>query len=258
MLQSRPKFTREKRNEPQPKNNHNPAHAHPVFERLRPRAKSVPPTVTPSPVPMATDTHAPTSTPVPPMLMVGGDIPCYAGPGPDYETVATISIVITVEVLSKDSKGDFWIVKTPDGNNQCWIESKYSTIIGQANTIPALAAEAVPTRTMILPVTPNNLTAAVSCNPIREYNGGWPRATDKKTVFIKLHWINIEKETGVRLFKNGALLTEIQANISDYTDEFVLEKGSPVKVLYTLEAFNEFGASPTIEVAVFVNFQTCK
>ncbi len=224
-----------------------------------PRAESIPPTATPSPVPTATVTPAPTPTPIPPMLVVGGDIPCYAGPGSDYETLTAISIVMTVKVLSKDSNGDYWIVKTPDGSSQCWIESKYSTIIGQAEAIPTLSAEAVPTKIVVLPESPGNLTVSATCVAILDARSPWnsPKAGDKKTFYVKLMWADSKNETGYRIYKDGVLLAELEKNTIEYTDSFVADKSINGKFVYTLEAINDAGVSPTIEV-VFYPKAFCK
>jgi hypothetical protein len=215
---------------------------------------------TPAPTETSTPTPMPTATPLPPVLMVGGDIPCYAGPGPGYETLAVLSIGMKTEVLSKDSTGEYWIVQSPLGNGSCWTESRYATIIGQMEGIPVLAANAVPTETINLPDTPRRLTATTTCVAIRDNRDsrGTRRAGDTKKFFVYLNWSNIERETGFRLYRDGILLVELELNTLQFTDNFILEKNKPMHVIYTLEAFNDNGASPTIHTAVTASFQLCK
>lgn len=214
----------------------------------------VQPTPTSTLAPVATATLMPTPTPIPPMLVVGGDIPCYVGPGTDYEKLAIISIGMKSELLSKDSSGEYWIIKAPDGNSQCWIESKYSTIIGLTEAISTLSAEAVPTKAPMVPAAPKNLTASSYCTPINLPGIEWRKLAQKGNVFfyVNLNWLESKGETGYRFYKDGQLLKELEMGNTGYTDKFVLNQSFVGKIVYTMEAFNENGASPTVEVVVTV------
>jgi hypothetical protein len=192
--------------------------------------------------------------------MVGGDIPCYAGPGPDYETLAVLSIGMKAEVLSKDGSGEYWIVQSPLGNGSCWTESRYATIIGQVEGIPVLATDAVPTKAINLPDTPRRFTATTTCVAIQDVRDsrGVPRAGDKQNFFVYLSWSNIKGEAGYRLYRDNILLVELEMDTSQYTDNFIIEKSKPKYVIYTLEAFNDDGTAPTIQTTVTASVQLCK
>ncbi|MBI5296102.1 MAG: hypothetical protein HY869_11560 [Chloroflexi bacterium] len=218
------------------------------------------PSPIPTPTEISTPTPMPTATPLQPVLMVGGDIPCYAGPGPDYGTLAMLSIGMKAEVLSKDSTGAYWIVQSPLGNGSCWTESRYATIIGQAEGVPVLAANAVPTKAINLPDTPRRFTATTTCVAIRDSRDsrGVRRVGDKQNFFVYLSWSNIKEESGYRLYRDNILLVELEMDTSQYTDNFIIEKNKAMYVVYTLEAFNDNGASPTIQTTVTASFQLCK
>jgi hypothetical protein len=224
-----------------------------------PKAEPViPPTATSTLAPVATATLAPTPTALPPLLVVGGDIPCYAGPGPDFEKLALISIGMKSDLLSKDSNGEYWIIKAPDGSSQCWIESRYSTIIGQAEAIPTLSADAVPTKAPITPTAPKNLTASKYCTYINSILVDRNTRLKNRMLFVKLDWLEGKDETGYRLFKDGLLVKEVEMGNTGLTDQFTVRKGFVGKFVYTLEAFNENGTSPTVEVEVVIHATDCQ
>jgi len=223
-----------------------------------PQATAVPPTDTPQPAPTVIPLP-PTATPLPPMLMVGGDVPCYAGPGPSYDTLATLVIGAKVEVLSKDSTGEYWIVQSPAGNGQCWTESRYATIIGSSEEIPVLAADAVPTQVLEPPDELKNLHSKVTCTTIRATgSSNHGQASGKLSVTVTLNWPDVLTETGYRIYKDGLLLTELPANTLEYVDYFEISKGSSTNIIYKVEVFNQDGVSSSPEVDVLVNYFGCK
>lgn len=226
-----------------------------VLSACTPTAQAVPPTATPQPAPTSTETPAPTATPLPPVLMVGGDIPCYAGPGIDYEILSTISIGMKMEVLSKDSAGEYWIVKSPAGDGQCWVESRYATIVGQAEDIPVLAADAVPTRALLPPDMPKKFGASASCVVTSRGNNNpfLPAKEVERAIDITLTWSDVTSELGYRVYKDGVLLVELEKDTIKYKEVIPYEKGKlPVQAVYSLEAYNTDGASQRLDVTVTI------
>ena len=221
-----------------------------ILSACTPQATAVPSTDTPHPVPTATPLP-PTPTPLPPLLMVGGDIPCYAGPGPDYDTLATLVIGAKVEVLSQDGTGEYCIVQSPAGNGQCWTESRYATIVGSSEGIPVLAADAVPTRVIVIPEIPNKFKVDLSCTFTDRVPGkyglsqktGW-------TVLVLLKWLDSKNETGYRIYKDGVLLIELKKGVLEYQDAIFLEKGTPTSFRYAVTALNDQGESPKTELQI--------
>ena len=215
-----------------------------------PQATAVPFTETPLPAPTATPLP-PTATPLPPLLMVGGDVPCYAGPGPDYESLATLVIGMKVEVLSKDSTGEYWIVQSPAGNGQCWTESRYATILGPSDGIPVLAADAVPTLYVAIPGIPDKFKIELSCAPTGSEPGAyWVNHKTGQAVLVSMGWLDSKNETGYRIYKDGLVLVELSAGVLEYQDSITLEKGTPTSFTYSLTAFNEEGESQKVELQV--------
>ena len=93
-----------------------------VSETPRP---SEPPTITATASPTPTRTLTPTS--LPPMVVVGGVVPCYSEPGTEFAQVATFDLKMDIEVIGKNSDETFLMGKTPNNDNSCWIESQFTT-----------------------------------------------------------------------------------------------------------------------------------
>lgn len=219
---------------------------------------TLPPEPSPIPAPTETSTPMPTATPLPPVLMVGGDIPCYAGPGPDYETLVMLSIGMKAEVLSKDSTGAYWIVQSPLGNGSCWTESRYATIIGQVEGIPVLAANAVPTKTIATPLAPSKLVVDFSCIITEKVLGNYGLGhKSAQAIAVKLMWFDAKNETGYRIYKDGILLIELGPDVVEYQDLIPDEKGVPTKFMYALEAYNEYGSTQKLEIEIHTD-NVCK
>ena len=215
-----------------------------------PQTASAPSTDTPQPSPTATSLP-PTTTPLPPVLMVGGDVPCYAGPGTDYEIMTTISIGMKMEVLSRDGTGEYWGVESLAGDGQCWTESRYATIVGSSERIPVLAADAVPTLYVAIPETPNKFKIDLSCAPTGSEPGAYGlNHRTGQAVLVLMGWLDSKNETGYRIYKDGLILIELNAGVLEYQDSITLEKGTPKSFTYALTAFNEQGESKKVELQI--------
>jgi hypothetical protein len=187
--------------------------------------------------------------------MVGGDIPCYAGPGPDYETLAVLSIGMKAEVLSKDGSGEYWIVQSPLGNGSCWTESRYATIIGQMEGIPVLAADAMPTLALRPPQAPKKFEAYTACVVTTRGNSNpFKQLKDvERSISITLTWLDVDSEQSYRIYKDDILLVELEKDTLEYKDIVPYEKGRlPVQAVYSLEAYNPDGVSQRLDVTVAI------
>lgn len=219
-----------------------------------PQTATAPSIDTPQPSPTATPLP-PTATPLPPVLMVGGDVPCYAGPGADYEIMTTISIGMKMEVLSRDGTGEYWIVKSLAGDGQCWTESRYATIVGQAENIPILAADAIPTTALRPPQAPKKFDVSATCIVTSRGNNNpfHPSKEVEKAISIILTWSAVDSEQGYRIYKDGVLLVELEKGILEYKEVIPDERGRlPVQTVYSLEAYNSDGSSPRLDATIAI------
>ncbi len=200
-----------------------------------------PPTASPSPTIPASAT---------PALMTGGDIPCYAGPGADYEVAAVLGIGVKAEVLAKDSGGEYWIIRIPGVSDRCWIETRYATILGTPETIPTLMVESLPTKIIPRVPAPSRLDARASCVPIAGNRTVGTKVEYR--ILIRLGWPPVKGESGFRLYKEGALVTELDADLNNYDYWLVPEPDMPVSIKLSIEAFNEYGPSEPVETFIRV------
>jgi len=104
---------------------------------------SVPETATLIPSPTEPATAEPTLTLGPAMISVSVDTNCRVGPGAIFERVGILLIGEVAPVLGRDSTGQYWYIKNPDGvPENCWVWGEYATITG--NTLPLLFMTAAP------------------------------------------------------------------------------------------------------------------
>jgi hypothetical protein len=208
----------------------------------------------------ATPELAPTPTsqptPVPAMLMVGGDIPCYAGPATDYQVAVTISIGQKADVLGMDEGGEFWIIKNPEDGPQCWIEVRYSTILGEADSIPTLIVESLPTKMIPTMQAPRDFTGTLTC--VFFHSNLYTNNSAEHRVVVRLKWRDIKGEQGYRLFRNGVLVAEIGSNSTSFEDWFIWSPGLEPQHIYRLEAYDESGLSSSVELELEVTKNICK
>jgi hypothetical protein len=216
---------------------------------------SVPPAATVVAAETFTPIPSPTSPPTTvPALMVGGDIPCYAGPGLDYGVTAILNIGVKAEVLGKDAGGEFWIIRIPAASEQCWIETRYSTILGTPEAIPTLVVEALPTKNAPRIAAPYSLAGKATCVIDQRMNKD--ATTNNFHVLVTLTWPNVVGEKGYRIYKNGVLLAEAPSDAESYEDWFAPVHNMPLYT-YAIEAYNDFGQSAQVATEVTVK-KVCK
>lgn len=197
--------------------------------------------LTAPPVPTSTST-VPPPTPFPPVVYVGGHVPCFAGPNADQNIVSSLEIGESPEIQGQDSSGEYWIINRKDGKGYCWLESRYSTVVGSLDSIAVI----MPTPTAIPPVpaAPKNPTSEVKCQI-----SDWPYV-----VYIFLNWENLEGERGYRVYRDGNLLAELGQDEVHYTDSLTRDDGwgrnRSMLIPYQIEAFNETGTSEPAQVLV--------
>ena len=113
----------------------------------------------------------------------------------------------------------------PSGGT-CWVSNANVDIIGSLSNLPVLPV-------LPLPDSPSTFNDSSTCNP----------KTGSK---VTLTWTDVPNITGYRIYRNGALIATLKANVMKYVDN------APVGHDYTyeLEAFNENGGADRLSTTV--------
>jgi len=213
------------------------------------------PTLTQTPVP-PTATSTPTLTPTPiPMASVNEAVDCYAGPGVQYDKVASLETGVQVQISGESSDQAYWIVTTADGK-ECWLAKESVTATsGEIAGLPQLIPPATPT--LGPPAAPSELSKAITCFKR-------PFILNNRKTYLRLqpefilNWKdNSNNEVGYIIYKDGSEVKRIAANSTEYKDG-VWITGFPATyfgpaIIYGVAAFNEAGISNVIEITVQIS-----
>lgn len=202
------------------------------------------PTITTTPSPIPTQTLTP--TPLPPMVVVGGLVPCYSEPGTEFSQVAAFNVKTGIEVIGKNSDETYLMVKVPDGDNSCWMESQYATwVVSEI----AQMAEIVPTATST-PPAPNavqNFKGYGDCQPKILYGNYYK----KFNVSMILTWDGSPDAAGYRIYKDTAPFVKLGPDKTRFVDSWEVDK-RPISGQYNygIQVYNSSGESEIITITV--------
>src|SRR5687767_2447631 len=105
-----------------------------------PATNTSPPGDTPTPTATPTATETPTVTATYtstiPMVSVTVGTNCRTGPGTAYDIVYSLAVGLKAELIGKYTAGNYWIIKTPDGSNSCWLWGQYAQVEGDVSGLP--------------------------------------------------------------------------------------------------------------------------
>ena len=183
-------------------------------------------TETPSPTASITLT----STSSVPMVTVSKDTNCRTGPGKEYDYLGALLIGETAEVIGKNTVTDYWIIKNPDRDGNCWLWGNYATVTGDVSKLPEAAIP--PTPTPATPEAPKGLSANKICffNGVNYDLGGF------------VSWNDSTNETGYNVYMNDVLLVSLPANSTTTAlPAMVMVPGGSFQI--SVEAFNSSGKS---------------
>lgn len=124
-------------------------------------ALAVPPTAVESSTPTITLTATNTATETPTVTSIFSPTPeaamisvsvatnCRNGPGKVYDYEGALLIGKTVQILARESTGDYWYIHNPETTDDlyCWIWGKYATITGDVSVLPMYTPPPTPTAT---------------------------------------------------------------------------------------------------------------
>ena len=171
------------------------------------------PTVFNTPILM---TPSPSATP---KAVIKTNTQCRSGPGENYQSITDISPNQNVFVLGKDSSDNYWLIQISSG--ECWVAAQDITIMGNTQNIPEVTPP--PLTPAGAPAEPGSLF----------YNYACPSLTEAT---ITLSWKDVANdESGYRVYRNGALIADLAANSTTYTDN--TSRGSGSVFSYSVEAF---------------------
>jgi hypothetical protein len=193
--------------------------------------KTATPTASITPTNSATASPSITPTYSPPRLKINENTNCRNGPGENYFILVVLKAGESVEIIGKLKTNDYWVVKTPGKNETCWVWGGFSTASGSVESLPELTPPAPPTAAP--PAAPRGLTYSFSCS--------------FSDVSVNLSWTDVAtNETGYRLLRNSAIVAELPANASAYSDVTAASSGS--SFTYSIEAFNSAGRSSAASI----------
>ena len=158
--------------------------------------------------PLATVTKVGALTQTPtysvPMLTVGEQTNCRAGPGQDYEILFTYLPGKELEIVGRYDPDNYWLVKSVESpTGTCWLWGEYVEVTGSYGAVPSVTPPA--TVTSAPPQAPSIVEWKFSCA------GG--------TMTFIVSWEDkANNETGYRVFRDGEVVAELPAKSSSYTD----------------------------------------
>lgn len=159
------------------------------------------------------------------ILTINQNTNCREGPSQNLKVVTAFTPGTVLDILGKDSANNFWLVKIPNSEETCWAWGQYATPSGDYEAVAEVTPEAAGQNQV--PARPGSLFYNYTCSP--------------GTLNTALTWDdNADNENGYRVYRDGALIADLPANTTAYSDATSYSGGS---VTYSVEAYNDIGAS---------------
>ncbi len=185
-----------------------------------------------SPTAGGAPTLQPTITPTggPTTLTVDSNTNCREGPGTTYTVVIVLVPGTTYQIIARSSDNKYWVITEIGKSNICWVPAEMSNAFGNVTLLPVITPAAPTASASGSVAAPTGLSYQYSCS----FNGV---NTD---ITVVLKWTDrSDNETGFRVYRDNALVVELPANTTTYTDLFA---GSAViSYSYRISAFNALG-----------------
>jgi hypothetical protein len=86
-----------------------------------------------------------TSTLDTPIVSVRVDTNCRTGPGKIYDYIGALLNGESAEVVGVSMDGQYWIIKNPDQNGECWLWGNNATVAGPTDNLPKYTPPPTPT-----------------------------------------------------------------------------------------------------------------
>jgi hypothetical protein len=183
-------------------------------------APTIQPTVTPT---------AGTGTPTATTLTVDSNTNCREGPGLNFVIVIVLVPGTNYQMIARTADNKYWVVTEIGKSNACWVPAEMSNAFGNVNLLPVTTPSA-PTSAAGSLQAPTGLAYQYSC----AFNG------INSDITVNLRWSDrSNNEAGFRVYRDGALVVELPANTTTYTDLFA--GGAAVTYSYRISAWNAAG-----------------
>jgi len=184
---------------------------------------------------------------------------CRTGPDVAYQLLMVVQPGSTNVVVGKYTPLNYWIINMPTGGT-CWLWGAYATIVGDASTLPEIAAPAPPPVAQVDNSQSENGSTENNEDPTEEptadnSNGGSispvipiipvfvlasPPATVNVNVKCQISfptitqtstitWSSVSGATGYIVYKNGSPIANLGSGATQYIDNFNVVVGSPIK-----------------------------
>jgi hypothetical protein len=183
------------------------------------------PTATDTPLPTDTEVPPPTATEPPPPTHTLQDkaqvVPtvnafCRKGPGTGYFAITFLQMGVAYNVVGRNDLKTWWLVQLNE-KVQCWVSDPKASLLGLVEQVEVVL---VPP----LPAAPASLDVSYTCDA---------------GLKVFLGWSAVEGATGYHIYRNGDLQATVGAGSVVYHEKAPLG----VKLVYEVEAFNEYGVS---------------
>jgi len=162
-------------------------------------------------------------------LTVDSNTNCREGPGTSFTVVIVLVPGTTYQIISRTADNKYWIVTQQNSPTSCWVPAEFSNAFGDITLLPVTTPSA-PTSSAGSVQPPTSLRYAYSC----VFNGV------NSDITVGLQWTdNSNNETGFRVYRDAALVVELTANSTAYTETFA--GGAAVTYSYRVSAYNSAG-----------------
>ena len=189
-----------------------------------PTSSEAAPTIQPNATPTGT-----AGTPGATLLTVDSNTNCREGPGLDFVIVIVLVPGTNYQMIARTADNKYWVVTEIGKSNACWVPAEMSNAFGNTNLLPVTTPSA-PTSAAGALQAPTGLAYQYSC----AFNG----INSDITAILK--WSDrSNNEAGFRVYRDGALVVELPANTTTYTDLFA--GGAAVTYSYRVSAWNAAG-----------------
>ena len=136
-------------------------------ESPTPTASPIVVTMTPSAI-ILSPSPVFTATSVAPQVSVSVATNCRTGPGVAYERVGALLVGQTAEVVGRNTRLNYWVIRNPDGTGQlCWLWGQFATVTGDINALPEVTPPPLPspTATSLPTITLTPVPSSISIPP---------------------------------------------------------------------------------------------
>ncbi|HEY6074844.1 MAG TPA: hypothetical protein VIV15_16045 [Anaerolineales bacterium] len=188
---------------------------------------------------------SPTSTPLPPAIIINKEMGCLSTPQEGGQLVATFHTGDTVLVVGKDDYGKYWVVIDPASGTGCWISREGTSVQGIVDYLPNLVPP--PTPFPHKPAAPGNLKAVLE---------SWQRApnsANKEWIpVVVLTWEDkSDNEDSFSIYKFGNWIGHVGCDETRYRDGFTIQSDGKGAVTYAISSYsNSNGESDLVEITL--------